>query len=111
MSAWQLGRRPSGSRTAPCGRRLRRPRGRLHGAAAPAPSVAWKSSGSRTRSGDLALLDDTALRDRFQQVSALARELLSDFREVEHNFRQLDRNVREEIATWEGRKGELLERI
>ena len=65
----------------------------------------------RTRSGDLALLDDTALRDRFQQVSALARELLSDFREVEHNFRQLDRNVREEIATWEGRKGELLERI
>jgi flagellar motility protein MotE (MotC chaperone) len=65
----------------------------------------------RIRSGDLVLLDDTALRDRFQQVSGLARELLSDFREVEHNFRQLDRNVREQIATWEGRKGELLERI
>lgn len=65
----------------------------------------------RIRSGDLTLLDDTALKDRFQQVSALARELLSDFREVEHNFRQLDRSVREQIATWEGRKGELLERI
>ena len=65
----------------------------------------------RIRAGDLVLLDDTALKDRFQQVSALARELLSDFREVEHNFRQLDRNVREQIATWEGRKGELLERI
>lgn len=65
----------------------------------------------RIRSGDLPLLDETALKDRFQQVSALARELLSDFREVEHNFRQLDRSVREQIATWEGRKGELLERI
>ncbi len=65
----------------------------------------------RIRSGDLALLDDTALRDRFQQVSSVARELLGDFREVEHNFRQLDRRVREEIATWEGRKGLLLERI
>jgi hypothetical protein len=66
---------------------------------------------ARIRSGDLALLDDTALRDRFQQVSSVARELLGDFREVEHNFRQLDRHVREEIATWEGRKGLLLERI
>jgi hypothetical protein len=65
----------------------------------------------RIRHGDLPLLDDTALKDRFQQVSSLARELLSDFREVEHNFRQLDRGVREQIATWEGRKGELLERI
>jgi hypothetical protein len=30
---------------------------------------------------------------------------------VEHNFRQLDRSVREKIATWEGRKGQLLEGI
>lgn len=65
----------------------------------------------RIRNGDLAVLDDTALRDRFQQVSALSRELLGDFREVEHNFRQLDRSVREEIATWDGRKGLLLDRI
>ena len=65
----------------------------------------------RIRSGDLGLLDGTALRDRFQQVSSVARELLSDFREVEHNFRQLDRSVREKIATWDGRKGPLLDRI
>ena len=51
------------------------------------------------------------MKDRFQQVSSLARELLGDFREVEHNFRRLDRRVREQIATWEGRKGELLEQI
>jgi hypothetical protein len=57
------------------------------------------------------LLDDTALKDRFQQFVQLARELLADFREVEHNFRQLDRRVRERIALWEGAKGALLEEI
>lgn len=61
--------------------------------------------------GDIALLDDTALKDRFQQFMQGARELLTDFREVEHNFRQLDRRVRERIAQWEGSKGELLEDI
>lgn len=54
------------------------------------------------RSGDMPLLGDTALKDRFQQFTTLARELLADFREVEHNFRQLDRRVRERIARWDG---------
>lgn len=62
-------------------------------------------------SGHVPLLDDTALKDRFQQFMQGARELLTDFREVEHNFRQLDRRVRERIALWEGSKGELLEEI
>ncbi len=56
-------------------------------------------------------MDDTAVRDRFQQFVLGARELLSDFREVEHNFRLLDRKVREKIALWEGSKGELLDDI
>jgi len=62
-------------------------------------------------SGDIPLLDNTALKDRFQQFTQLARELLSDFREVEHNFRGLDRRVRERIALWQGSKGTLLEEI
>lgn len=66
---------------------------------------------ARIQSGDIPLLDDTALRDRFQQFSMLARDLLGDFRQVEHNFRSLDRRVRERIALWEGGKGELLEDI
>jgi hypothetical protein len=41
----------------------------------------------------------------------MARELLTDFREVEHNFRALDRRVRERIALWDGAKGALLEEI
>jgi hypothetical protein len=65
----------------------------------------------RVLSGDVPLLDDTALKDRFQQFMQGARELLTDFREVEHNFRQLDRRVRERIALWEGSKGALLEDI
>ena len=66
---------------------------------------------ARIAEGDIPLLDDTALKDRFQQFLQMARELLSDFREVEHNFRQLDREVRERIALWDGTKGELLEDI
>ncbi|HIJ96919.1 MAG TPA: DUF3375 domain-containing protein [Desulfuromonadales bacterium] len=66
---------------------------------------------ARIEGGDLPLLDDTALRDRFQQFISMARELLTDFREVEHNFRGLDRRVRERIALWDGAKGTLLEEI
>jgi flagellar motility protein MotE (MotC chaperone) len=66
---------------------------------------------ARVRDGDLPLLDDTALKERFQQFVELSRALLSDFREVEQNFRTLDRWVRERITLWEGSKGELLEAI
>jgi len=66
---------------------------------------------ARVLSGDMPLLDDTALRERFMHFSALARELLTDFREVEHNFRSLDRSVRERIALWQGAKGALLQAI
>ncbi len=65
----------------------------------------------RVKSGDIPLLNETAVRDRFQQFLQLARELLGDFREVEHNFRLLDRHVRERIALWEGGKGALIEQI
>ncbi len=66
---------------------------------------------ARVVAGDMPMLDNTALKDRFQQFMQLARELLTDFREVEHNFRGLDRRVRERIALWEGSKGALLEEI
>ncbi len=65
----------------------------------------------RVQRGDIALMSDTALKERFQQFAGLARELLADFREVEHNFRALDRRVRERIALWDGRKGDLLQDI
>ncbi|OOH87735.1 hypothetical protein BMT54_09340 [Pasteurellaceae bacterium 15-036681] len=66
---------------------------------------------AQIKSGDLGLLDDTAVKERFLQFSQGAKELLADFREVEHNFRQLDSKVRKQIALWEGSKGELLAEI
>ena len=58
--------------------------------------------------GTVTVLGPTALRDRYQQFAATARDLLSDFREVEENFRGLDRAARERIAAWAGNKGDLL---
>lgn len=55
------------------------------------------------------VLDASAVRDRYQLFSSTARELLSDFREVEENFRGLDRSARERIAGWDGSKGALLD--
>lgn len=66
---------------------------------------------ARVEAGDVRLLDDAGLKDRFQQFMQMARDLLGDFREVEQNFRLLDRHVRERIALWEGSKGALVEEI
>lgn len=65
----------------------------------------------RIKNGKLNLLDDTAVKDRFQQFSSMARELLSDFREVEYNFRALDRDVRKRIALSTAGKGEILDDV
>lgn len=62
-------------------------------------------------SGNMPLLDDTAVKDRFLQFDRLAKELLGDFRQVEHNFRALDRTVRERIAMWDGSNQEPNQKI
>jgi len=66
---------------------------------------------SRIQAGDMPMLDETAVRDRYQQLAGTARELLADFREVDENFRKLDRQLREKIAGWRGGKGELLDDV
>ncbi|MFP4208129.1 MAG: DUF3375 domain-containing protein [Wenzhouxiangella sp.] len=65
----------------------------------------------RIQAGELSLMDDTRLKERFLQMADTARALLADFRQVEHNFRQLDRQVRERITWFEGGKGEVLEEV
>lgn len=65
----------------------------------------------QVRAGDFALMDDTQLRERFLQAAETARALLADFRQVEQNFRELDRQVRERVAMWDGAKREVLETI
>jgi len=61
--------------------------------------------------GDIKIMDDRSVRERFMQFSGTARDLLSDFRGVEQNFRNLDRSIREEVAAWSGDKKGLLDRI
>lgn len=65
----------------------------------------------RIRDGQLLLMDATEVKDRFLLMADTARGLLSDFRQVEDNFRGLDRAVRERIAGWEQGKGALLQEI
>lgn len=65
----------------------------------------------KLKRGELSVMDEANMRDSFLQMERTARDLLADFREVEQNFRQLDRNVREKITAWEGDKGSLLEEI
>lgn len=62
-----------------------------------------------TERGDFEVLDDVGRRDRYQQFAETARALLADFRQVEANLRDLDRELREKIATWRGTKGQLLD--
>lgn len=56
-------------------------------------------------------MDDVQVKDRFLQMAGTARGLLSDFREVEQNFRDLDRAVRERVASWDGAKSILLQEV
>ncbi|WP_236830106.1 DUF3375 domain-containing protein [Blastococcus sp. KM273128] len=63
------------------------------------------------RSGADRGLDDTAIRERYTQAVTTARELLGDLREVEENFRALDREVRLRATTWSGPRGEFLKTV
>lgn len=66
---------------------------------------------ARIRREGVTPMDDVQVKDRFLQMAGTARGLLSDFREVEQNFRDLDRAVRERVATWDGAKSVLLEDV
>lgn len=58
--------------------------------------------------GDIRNLEPTQIKERFLQASHMAREILSDFRAVEQNFRELNQDMREKIAKWDRSKGELI---
>jgi flagellar motility protein MotE (MotC chaperone) len=65
----------------------------------------------RVRAGDFEIMDPAQVRDRFAQMSTTAYALLADFRELEQSFRDLDRALREKIATWAGGRGALLDEV
>jgi len=65
----------------------------------------------KIRAGIIDPHDPTWTKERFYQVEETARKLLADFRRVEYNFRALDRETRERIATSDVAKGQLLDEI
>jgi len=65
----------------------------------------------KVQAGVMEPYDPTQIKERFYQVEETAHRLLADFRQVEHNFRLLDRETRERIATSDSAKGQLLDEI
>ena len=63
------------------------------------------------RRGRIGPYDPTRVKECYYEIMDAVRRLLSDFRQVEENFRQLDRRTRERIATSTKSKGELLDEI
>ena len=53
-------------------------------------------------------LSPAQIKERFLQVMNLSYDIVSDFRIVEQNFRDLEKNLRKKILTSDSGKGELL---
>jgi hypothetical protein len=66
---------------------------------------------ARLRECRLPPRDGTRIREQYLQAEETARGLLFDFRQIEENFKTLDRNTRQRIATSELPKGKLLDEI
>lgn len=66
---------------------------------------------AKIRSGIVEDFDSTRIKERWFEAEDVARKLLSDFRQVEYNFRSLDREVREMITLSDKNKGDLLDEI
>jgi len=57
------------------------------------------------------VLDDRQIKEHYFLIEETARNLLADFRQVEENFRTLDRNFRKKIITTSQAKGKVLEEL
>ena len=66
---------------------------------------------ARLSKGQVDPYDPTRVKERYFEIEDAARSLLSDFRQVEENFRDLDRRTRDKITTSRLSKGRLLDEI
>ncbi len=60
---------------------------------------------------EISRLDPTRIREQFALIEEAASKLLSDFRQIEDNFRQLNAKAREEQITRQSSRGEVLDEI
>ncbi|MBC9931233.1 DUF3375 domain-containing protein [Chitinophaga qingshengii] len=63
---------------------------------------------SITISGKVQVFDDTQIKERCYDVNRMSRELLSDFKEVEHNFEQITQEIYRKQSERDIAKGALL---
>ncbi len=66
---------------------------------------------AKLEAGIIERLNETQVKERFFEAQDSARKLLSDFRQIEYNFRELDRAVREKQVDSGLRKGKLLDDV
>lgn len=62
----------------------------------------------KAKAGIYERLDDTKIKERYLYAEETARRLLADFRQVEQNFRELDKQARQTIIKSTLTKGKLL---
>ncbi|SFV54351.1 FIG149030: hypothetical protein [hydrothermal vent metagenome] len=55
--------------------------------------------------------DKRKIKEQFMQIQSTSTELLSDFREIEHNFRSLNQEAKKAIASTQQGKSQVLEKI
>lgn len=63
------------------------------------------------RMGNLEVLDETKVKERFFEVEDIARKLLSDFKQIEQNFRELDNEIRVKQIGTNLSRGKILDEI
>lgn len=61
--------------------------------------------------GKMDILDDRQIKEQYFLIEETARNLLSDFKQVEQNLRDLDRDFRKKIITTNTTKGKVLEEL
>lgn len=64
----------------------------------------------KARKGEVASLTPAQIRERFLQFQHDALELVDDFRQVEYNLGELDKEIMQDILGWTGPRGELLDK-
>lgn len=63
------------------------------------------------RKGGYKPFSDTQIRERFIEAEETARRLVADFRQVEQNVRDLDKEARQLFVTTEAPKGDVLDNV
>lgn len=61
------------------------------------------------KSGKMDVLDDRQIKEQYFIIEETAQNLLADFKQVEQNFRDLDKHFRQQIITTTMVKGKVLE--